>query len=248
MVLVFFLTFLLVAGASVEGLLTVTRSPSSGRGRVVVRSAGGDNGGVGKENTQNKGPLNQQFDQTPAVVKSAVSALTDLFVGLDTRQKSGNQAAVAPPHVLVSHTPEQLLEGLRRDYLEAYLWTGDIDPSLYEPSCSFTDPTISFKGLDVFQRNVASLRPLVNNFVDRYGVQLLSIERVDDESSIVARWRMWGELNFFWKPCIDVVGRTQFIYSPQNGNRVCAYNETWEISAAEALLQLLRPNPRGLPY
>ena len=45
-------------------------------------------------------------------------------------------------------TPEELLDGVRADYEERmYLWTGDIDPNLYDEDCTFTDPTLSFKGL-----------------------------------------------------------------------------------------------------
>jgi hypothetical protein len=39
-----------------------------------------------------------------------------------------------------------------------YLWTGDIDPALYAGDCLFTDPTLSFRGLATFRRNLVGLR------------------------------------------------------------------------------------------
>jgi hypothetical protein len=59
------------------------------------------------------------------------------------------------------------------DYERAYLWTGLIDDTLYCEDCTFTDPTLSFKGLSTFKRNVASLRPLAIKLVPVYGVDLL---------------------------------------------------------------------------
>ena len=44
--------------------------------------------------------------------------------------------------------PAALLHGVREDYeVREYLWTGDIDATLYDEDCVFTDPTLSFKGL-----------------------------------------------------------------------------------------------------
>lgn len=56
---------------------------------------------------------------------------------------------------------------------------------------------------------------------------------------VVTRWRMYGELNLWWRPRLDVVGRTRFTYDPAAGNRIRRYDEVWEVSAADALRQLL---------
>ena len=69
-------------------------------------------------------------------------------------------------------------------------------------------------------------------------------EPVLDKSSnsVTARWRMVGDLKLFWKPRIDVVGRTVFTYGDlSDGGRVYRYDETWATAPSEALMQLLRP-------
>jgi len=63
-------------------------------------------------------------------------------------------------------SPEELLEGLRREYVESnYLFTGKIDPTLYSKDCTFKDPTLSFEGLANFEKNLENLGPIVDAFL-----------------------------------------------------------------------------------
>jgi hypothetical protein len=110
--------------------------------------------------------------------------------------------------------------------------------------CVFTDPTLSFKGLSTFKRNLASLAPLVDRFLDETDVQLLSSELDESSSCVVARWRMRGTFVFPWRPELDIQGRTQFTYDESAGNRVVRYDETWNVPASQALLQLVKPGRR----
>ena len=73
------------------------------------------------------------------------------------------------------------------------------------------------------------------------GTDLLDIELVEAESQVRTRWRMRGALRLPWRPEINVVGRTNFTYAPSEGNRIARYDEFWEVSAAEALLQIVTP-------
>lgn len=139
-----------------------------------------------------------------------------------------------------------MLELVREDYEEReYLWTGNISEELFAYDCRYTDPTLSFVGLRTFQRNMQGLVPWVERLVvrDTRRCELLGEPVLDKSSnSVTARWRMVGDLKLFWKPRIDVVGRTVFTYGDlSDGGRVYRYDETWATAPSEALMQLLRP-------
>lgn len=73
-----------------------------------------------------------------------------------------------------------------------FLWTGDINVDIYADDCTFTDPTISFKGLSTFQRNLKSLRWFIDRLVDKYKVELYSCKLEEESCQVVATWRMTG--------------------------------------------------------
>ena len=55
---------------------------------------------------------------------------------------------------------------------------------------------------------------------------------------------MTGNLRLPWRPRIDLEGRTTFTFRDLGEGRGClitAYNEEWELSAGEAVSQLVRP-------
>ena len=109
----------------------------------------------------------------------------------------------------------------------------------FENNCRFTDPTLSFEGTDTFVKNTQNLVPLVNAYVENYQSKLLDIQLEDE--FVETRWNMVGELNgLFWKPKIDVIGRTKFWFR-KDTNLVYFYDERWEIPAYKALLQLVTP-------
>lgn len=124
-----------------------------------------------------------------------------------------------------------------------------LTPSAHEQvsaraDCTFTDPTISFRGLATFQRNLASLRPLVNRLLRHTDVQLRSCDLDEGARTVTARWRMVGDFVLPWKPRLDIRGCTTFTYDPDRGNHIVSYDETWDVPASQALLQLLKPGQR----
>jgi len=187
---------------------------------------------------------------------------------------SSSSSSSAPPK-----TPEELLDRIRSDYTKRnYLWTGDLDLACFFEDCTFTDPTISFVGTDKFTENTQNLVPIVEAVAEGYRSDLLSIELgrgggggggdapsgaqdEDDEAVYVeTRWNMVGSLTaspwLFWKPKIDVIGRTKFWFrkveevedggggnepSSSAGYRVYFYDESWEVPAWKALLQIVTP-------
>jgi hypothetical protein len=167
---------------------------------------------------------------------------------------------------------QELLERIQSDYTKRnYLWTGKLDLACFAQNCTFADPTLKFTGIDTFQTNTQNLVPLVEAFVGECESKLLSIELVEEQEHtsgienlsyrcyIQTRWNMVGSLTaspwLFWKPKIDVIGRTKFWFRPTAAKReqqpfsdhscfyqVYSYDEEWEIPAYQALLQLISPS------
>lgn len=136
--------------------------------------------------------------------------------------------------------PKEVFLGLQDDFARGYLFSGEINPVLYDDNCVFTDPTLSFKGLKTFQTNIENLKPVIKRFVGKNVVVLYSLEL--KERCIVANWRMLGALKLPWSPRIDIDGETVYTLNPEAENgRIISYSETWKCPPATALLQLLVP-------
>ena len=218
-------------------------------------------------------------DSDGAVSKGIVGSLTGLVNTAASTARSSSAAAnaaslssaAAPPK-----TPEELLDRIRKDYTKRnYLWTGDLDLACFFEDCRFTDPTISFVGTDTFTENTQNLVPIVEACAEDYRSDLLSIalgrssdnapngggKDGEDAVYVETRWNMVGSLTaspwLFWKPKIDVIGRTRFWFRRDGssgssndddnnvgdggGYRVYFYDESWEIPAWKALLQIVTP-------
>ena len=87
------------------------------------------------------------------------------------------------------------------------------------------------------------LQPFLQALVKDPIVELYTIALDEDAKQVRATWRMVGDLALPWGPTIDLKGRTTFTYDESEavGGRVVDYEEAWELSAGEALMQLLRP-------
>jgi hypothetical protein len=107
-------------------------------------------------------------------------------------------------------------------------------------------------GVEKYIENVGNLVPIVKYLLgDEQSSRsdLMNIALNDEEKYVETRWNMVGELNtLFWKPKIDVIGRTKFWYKETSQEKddaidssfqVYFYDETWEIPAGLALLQLV---------
>mmetsp|Transcript_6472 Transcript_6472/g.18537 ORF Transcript_6472/g.18537 Transcript_6472/m.18537 type:complete len:329 (+) Transcript_6472:145-1131(+) len=257
-----------------------TKSLRRDLGATRVRGAEGDD---------DKGPssLLSNYNDSDGASKGIVGSLTGIVNRVSaTRAKD----ETTPPSPLVSSPPtssQELMDRIRKDYEERnYLWTGDLDLECFRKDCVFTDPTISFVGTDKFTENTQNLVPIVEAFAEDYRSELLSIslgtgsssssqtpDTVErdgrdgdgDEYYVETRWNMVGSLTaspwLFWKPKIDVVGRTKFWFrnesdgdcdgsidsksgsDPSDGNalKVYFYDESWEVPAWKALLQIITP-------
>lgn len=128
---------------------------------------------------------------------------------------------------------------------ESYLWTGAISRDVFDEACRFTDPTLSFVGLQTFEKNMEGLTPWVERLVrrDTRECALLSAKLDEDTRTVTVRWRMVGD--FVWGARLDLEGTTVFSFREQErGGRIFSYDEVWHTPPARALLQLVTPYRR----
>ena len=192
------------------------------------------------------------YETSASAVKGVVSSLTTVANSIfdqGSREMTIGKKTAAPS------SPQELLKRIGAEYTENnYLWTGNIDASSFAANCTFTDPTLSFQGVDKFVSNVQNLVPVVDFLLegktDENSESILLDIRLNEEKSFVeTRWNMVGSLNRLpWRPKIDVVGRTKFWYETELLDddsvarvQVNFYDEKWEIPAGLALLQLVTP-------
>jgi len=132
--------------------------------------------------------LSRGFDDSDAASKGLVAGLTNTinWIRGNSARSDANRASSVeqwqhqqrPLSSLPPTSPHELTERIRQDYITYnYLWTGDIDLSCFEPSCRFTDPTISFTGTEQFVQNLQNLRPIVDALTRRASVAVIGTAR-----------------------------------------------------------------------
>ena len=204
---------------------------------------------LAEPNSTDRDADNSSYESSASLIKSIVSSLTSLsnIFALQDDQTESLKKTVERTQLDPPSTPAELLDRIRADYTENnYLWTGKLDTSAFTTNCKFTDPTISFEGIDKYVQNVGNLVPVVQFLLgtEQYSEsELLEISSNEQDGYIETRWNMIGELNALpWKPKVDVIGRTKFWYQNEDGAvKVYFYDEQWEIPAGLALMQFITP-------
>ena len=180
--------------------------------------------------------MTSSYRDASGLAKGIVSGLTAITTWLrpsSAKPRLYRQSAM---------TFEEVSRGIRGDFRRGYLFSGEIDEEIYAENCTFTDPTLSFEGLDTFVNNIASIRPLVDIFLDDAVVVLYSLSRASSSPpSLQANWRMSGGLRLPWKPRIELLGRTTFRLSASQGGRIVEYFEVWYTEPLQVLSQIFIP-------
>jgi hypothetical protein len=138
--------------------------------------------------------------------------------------------------------PSDVLSGVIGDFENGYLFSGQIDSEIYDEDCVFTDPTLSFRGLSTFERNIKAIKPALDVFVGDSLVVLYDCNVDTEAKEVKAVWRMSGAIKLPWKPRIELTGNTVLSYDTDRGGRIVDYYERWDLPAAKALSQLLQPS------
>ena len=177
------------------------------------------------------------YAETGGGVKAIVQALTSISNLLLPKSEAFERV-----YQKVNLTPSEILDGVIGDFRNGYLFSGKIDTEIYDEQCVFTDPTLSFKGLSTFERNIKAIKPALDFFVGDSMVVLYDCKIDLEVKEIKALWRMSGDIKLPWKPRIELTGNTVLSYDTDKGGRIVDYYERWDLPAATALLQLLQPS------
>lgn len=168
------------------------------------------------------------------IVIQGLTTISNLFLN--------NSPAESRVYKKTDLTPIEILNGVIGDFENGYLFSGQIDSEIYNEECVFTDPTLSFKGLSTFERNIKALKPILDKFVGDSSVILYDCQLDVAAKEVKAIWRMSGAVNLPWRPRIELTGNTILSYDTNKGGRIVDYYERWDLPAATALLQLFRPS------
>ena len=69
--------------------------------------------------------------------------------------------------------------------------------------------------------------------------------RAQTSCFLQAEWTLRSTVKVPWRPFVDVIGATEYSLNPQQ-NRIIRHAESWNITAWQALGQLLRPGKHAV--
>ncbi|EJK74572.1 hypothetical protein THAOC_03742, partial [Thalassiosira oceanica] len=93
------------------------------------------------------------YETSASAVKGVVSSLTTIANSIF--DQSSREITINTENSNSPSSPQELMKRIGAEYTENnYLWTGNIDSSSFAADCTFTDPTLSFQGVDKFVSNV----------------------------------------------------------------------------------------------
>jgi hypothetical protein len=162
--------------------------------------------------------------------------------------------APAEPPPPAGEAPTSLDEAIRRlesDYAgteddpRAYFLTGVMDEALYDEQCEFADPFVSFKGR---QRFVDNLSNLAGGFITDASTRMLQASAQPHDAtagtppSFKTKLLVKLQLGLPWRPVLAWPWGVEHVFDPDS-MLIVKHVESWDVSAAEGVRQLLRPGP-----
>ncbi|XVF41492.1 hypothetical protein PTKIN_Ptkin01aG0283900 [Pterospermum kingtungense] len=185
-------------------------------------------------------PENENKPKTPQLLRLAVSGVTELvrLFSASTKDRVDDELNTADRDGISVSDVTDVLMILESDYENAYFVTGNFTSAIYAEGCIFEDPTIRFRGKELYSRNLKLLVP----FFDSPSIGLQKIEQgVNMETNFVlATWRLRTDLKLPWRPLISIDGST--FYELNEKFTIVRHTESWNVSALEAIGQIFTPS------
>ncbi|KAL4572875.1 hypothetical protein LXL04_019663 [Taraxacum kok-saghyz] len=125
-----------------------------------------------------------------------------------------------------NHSPNKTVAGASRGYPHYQTVVGNFTSGIYTEDCIFEDPTIKFRGKDLYSRNLKLLVP----FFEHPSISLQNIKKVmnSETESVMASWRLRTYLKLPWRPLILIDGIT--FYALDNQFRIVKHVESWSVN------------------
>lgn len=176
--------------------------------------------------------------KTPQILKLTVRGVTELLrLFSSSKNRLETVSDTKAEEISVSDVDDVVMI-LKCDYENAYFVTGAFTSSIYAEDCMFEDPTIRFRGRELYSRNLKLLVP----FFDGPSIGLQKIEKdiSSDPNFVLATWKLRTYLKLPWKPFIYIDGST--LYELDDEFNIVRHAESWNISALEAIGQIFTPS------
>ncbi|KAL5566216.1 hypothetical protein UlMin_029380 [Ulmus minor] len=172
--------------------------------------------------------------ETPQVLRIAVSGVTELLRLFSSNSRVTEKQEDTFPVSSV----DDVVTILKYDYQNAYFVTGIFSSAIYTEDCIFEDPTIRFRGKELYSRNLKLLVP----FFDSPSIGLENIEKdmTSETNCVVATWKLRTHLKLPWRPLISIDGST--VYELDDEFKIVRHSESWNVSALEAIGQIFTPS------
>nr|VDD47349.1 unnamed protein product [Brassica oleracea] len=179
--------------------------------------------------------------KTPAILKWAVGGVTEvlrLFSVASSPSSSVRTNKDKSDSEVTARDVDDVMEILRSDYGNAYFVTGIFTTEIYSDDCIFEDPTISFQGTELYERNLRLLVP----FLEDASIELQNMDKseLSQGNYIRATWKLRTYLKLPWRPLISIDGST--VYELDRDFKIVKHVESWSISAVEAIRQIFTFN------
>ncbi|GMY39716.1 hypothetical protein FCV25MIE_34960, partial [Fagus crenata] len=116
---------------------------------------------------------NHRETKTPQILKLTVSGVTELLRLFSSNQTRLERESDKEREEIAVSGIDDVVIILKSDYENAYFVTGVFTSEIYAEDCIFEDPTIRFRGKELYSRNLKLLVP----FFDCPSIGLQKIEK-----------------------------------------------------------------------
>ncbi|XP_044483069.1 uncharacterized protein LOC123209247 isoform X3 [Mangifera indica] len=180
--------------------------------------------------------------RTPKFLKLAVTGVTELLRLFSSFDKDRSDRVNFKQEEEISNKGiDDVVTTLKTDYDHAYFVTGIFTSEIYDEDCIFEDPTIRFRGKELYSRNLRLLVP----FFEFPSIELQKIEKGANSNNdfVLATWKLRTYLKLPWRPFISIDGST--VYELNSELKIINHAESWNVSALEAIAQIFTPSNRN---